>query len=296
MIGTALRMRLRDMGHDVRLLVRHTPRHSLEYAWEPEANIVPSDQIEWADAVVSLSGASLTRLPWTPAYRRTILSSRVRSTHTLASAIADAKHPPHVWVSASAVGFYGRGPAVQPFDESSPRGSGFLADVVGRWEAATAPAANATRIVHARTGIVLGPQGALTPLALAARFGLSTTFGTGAQRWPWVALSDEARALEHVLTANISGPINIVAPTEHTQANVAQAVARTLHRPNWLRVPAPFMRAALGTAANDMLLADQPVAPTALLDSGFEFSIDQIDEAVAVALGIRWNPVQASSD
>ncbi|WP_166980638.1 TIGR01777 family oxidoreductase [Paramicrobacterium fandaimingii] len=296
MIGTALHMRLRDMGHDVRLLVRRSPTHDREVRWDPAAGTVPRDQIEWADAVVSLSGASLTRLPWTPLYRRTIVSSRVDTTRVMANAIATATNPPRVWANASAVGYYGRGPRLDPFDESSPKGSGFLADTVEKWESATAPAADRTRIVHLRTGVVIGPMGALTPLARAAKFGLSPTFDSGAQRWPWVSLFDEARAIEHVLSADVSGPVNIAAPVLDTQSEVADAVARQLHRPNWLRVPAPLMRLALGTAANDMLLADQPVAPTALLDSGFEFSIDNIDEAVAVACGLKWKPPLTYSD
>ncbi|QPZ37504.1 TIGR01777 family oxidoreductase [Paramicrobacterium chengjingii] len=296
MIGTALHMRLRDMGHDVRLLVRRPPAHDREVRWDPATDTVPSEQIEWADAVVSLSGSSLTRLPWTPGYRSTIRSSRVDTTHTMATAIAEATNPPRVWANASAVGYYGRGPRLDPFDESSPKGSGFLADIVEMWEAATAPAADRTRVVHLRTGVVIGPMGALTPLALATKFGCGPTFASGAQRWPWVSLFDEARAIEHVLSADVAGPVNIAAPVLDTQSEVVDAVARRLHRPNWLRIPAPLLRVMLGTAANDMLLSDQPVAPNVLLDSGFEFSIDQIDEAVAVALGLKWKPPQSYSD
>lgn len=290
MIGTALRMRLRDMGHDVRLLVRRPPRHALEAQWAPATGDVPTEQIEWADAVVSLSGASLSRLPWTPGYRQTIVSSRVETTCALAEAIAASSSPPTVWANASAVGYYGRGPTLDPFDESSPKGSGFLADTVAAWEAAAAPAREHTRVVMLRTGVVLGPMGALTPLALAARFGLSPTFGSGAQRWPWVALSDEARAIDHLLASDVSGPVNIAAPALNTQADVADAVARALHRPNWLRVPALPLRAGLGAAAKDMLLADQPVIPHVLEESGFEFEIDQLDEAIAVALGLQRAP------
>src|SRR5699024_258065 len=131
---------------------------------------VPAAQIEWADAVVSLSGASLERVPWTPAYRREIRASRIGSTRAMATAIAASQHPPAVWVNASAIGFYGRGPALDPFDENSPKGTGFLADLVADWEAATEPAHTATRVVLARSGVVIGPSGAMTPLALAARF------------------------------------------------------------------------------------------------------------------------------
>ncbi|GAB2518371.1 TIGR01777 family oxidoreductase [Paramicrobacterium agarici] len=293
MIGTALRMRVRDMGHEVRLLVRRPPRHSLEVQWDPSSGTVPSGQIEWADAVISLSGASLSRLPWSAAYRREILSSRVRSTSAMATAIAASQHPPTVWANASAVGYYGRGPALDPFDEESAQGTGFLADAVAEWEAATAPARESTRVVLLRSGVVLGPMGALTPLTLAARFGLSPTFGSGAQRWPWVALTDEARAIEHILTVDVSGPVNIVAPALNTQSDVADAVARQLRRPSWLRIAAPLMRAGLGVAADDMLLADQPVIPQKLEDSGFEFEIVELDQAIAAAYGRTWTPPAA---
>ncbi|MCW4458667.1 TIGR01777 family oxidoreductase [Microbacterium sp. MPKO10] len=293
MIGTAVRMRLRDMGHDVRLLVRRPPQHNLEAQWDPASGSVPAAQIEWADAVVSLSGASLSRLPWTASYRQTIVSSRIETTRVLAEAIAAATSPPTVWAQASAVGYYGRGPADGLLDETAPRGTGFLADMVAAWEAATEPAREHTRVVLLRTGVVLGPSGALSPLALAARFGLTPTFGSGAQRWPWVALSDEARAIDHLLASDVSGPVNIAAPALNTQADVADAVARQLHTPNWLRVPAAPLRLALGAAARDMLLADQPVLSQVLEDSGFEFEIDTIDEAIAAARGLRWAPKPA---
>ncbi len=287
MIGTALRERLEADGYELRQLVRREPRSADDVRWDPAEGVVPAEQIEWADAVVSLSGASLSRLPWTPGYRQTILTSRVSTTGTIAAAIATAQDPPSVWINASAVGYYGRGPTREPFTESSPKGSGFLADTVAAWEVATRPAQSRTRVVRVRTGIVLGPSGALAPLALAAKLGLGTTFGLGMQHWPWVSLHDEARAIAHLLTSELSGPVNIAAPRTNTAADVSQAVADHLNRPNWLTVPRFAARAALGTAADEMLLADQPVTPKALLDDGFRFDIDDLDDAVAEALDGR---------
>ncbi|SEB91093.1 hypothetical protein SAMN04489806_2104 [Paramicrobacterium humi] len=285
MIGTALAAQLRDAGAEVHTLVRGIARTTTEHAWDPASGRVPQEVIDRADAVVGLSGASLSRLPWTPGYRRTILRSRIDTTATLAAAITRSATPPRVWVNASAVGFYGRVPGDRPFDESSPQGEGFLAGVVGEWEDAARPASDATRLVFARTGVVLGPEGAVKPLALAARLGVGTTFGTGNQRWPWVALEDEARAIRHAIdTEAISGPMNIVAPAHDTAADVSRAIAAALHRPSWLRVPGPLAHTLLGTAADEMLLGDQPVAPRVLEQTGFRYAQPRLADAAARAV------------
>lgn len=305
MIGTALCERLRQSGHEVSRLVRRPARDADEWSWAPQHGEIPDAAIDAADAVVSLNGASLSALPWTTSYRDEIVTSRVTTAGTIAQAIARSAHPPQVWASASAVGFYGRTPGADPLDESAPKGEGFLADTVSAWEIATRPAEEASRIVRLRTGIVLGPSGALRPLALASRFGLGTTFGTGMQHWPWVSLDDEVRAIMHVIGADdrsasaddadrtsaanptsISGPVNIAAPVRNTAAEVARAVSTALSRPHRLRMPTPAAHLLLGTAGDEMLLADQPAVPQALLDDGFRFATTGLADAVTAALNV----------
>jgi uncharacterized protein (TIGR01777 family) len=279
MIGRALRAQLETEGAEVRVLVRRPARAAAEYPWEGTVGTVPQAAVAWADAVASLGGAPIARLPWTKAYRREIMDSRVDSASALAQAILRADDPPKVWVSASATGFYGDAAPtradLQPeaLTESSPSGSGFLAAVVRAWEAAALPAASATRLVRARTGMVLGRgEGTLKPLAAATRLGLGARFGDGRQFWPWISLRDEVRAWAFALRdESIRGPVNLVGPTLATAGEVTGAVAHALRRPHRLAVPAGVLRAALDGAAEDLLLASQPVRPGVLEAHGFEF-------------------------
>ena len=267
--------------HEVHRLVRRAPADATEHRWDPAARSIPAGAIEWADAVISLSGASLARLPWTRRYRREILQSRVQATASIAQAIAHAAAPPATWVSASAVGIYGDRPG-EVLAENSARGTGFLADVVEAWEHATAPAHAHSRVVQARTGLVLAREGALQPLILATRLGLGATVGTGRQHWPWIGLADEARALLHLATtSSLEGPVNLVGP-EHAQSkDITVALARSLHRPYLLRLPEFMLKTAMGRAAEELLLADQAVDARRLLEDGFAFEAPTVADAVA---------------
>jgi uncharacterized protein (TIGR01777 family) len=286
MIGGALAHQLIGQGHEVRRLVRRLPRRRDEIAWDPEAGHVPDEAIAWADGVCSLSGAPLTRVPWTPSYKKAILASRVSSTAAIAAAIARADSPPSVWVSGSAVGFYGDRPH-EVLTERSVRGEGFLADVVEAWEAATSAATASCRVVHARTGVVIGRGGgALVPLLFLTRHGLGGTIGTGRQTWPWIALADEAAAIVHLLgRSELSGPVNLASPHAATAGDMTAGLAHALGKPDRLRLPVALARAVLGTAAEDLLLAHQHVVPAALTAEGtFQFALPKLDQAIAAAL------------
>ncbi len=284
LIGSALQEELRAHGHEVRVLVRREPAGVSEYEWHPEEGRLPAEAVEWADGVVTLSGAPLGRLPWTRAYRREIYESRVTATRTVARAFAAAAHPPRVWVSGSATGFYGDRPGTVLTEESGP-GDGFLAGVVLRWEAATARADDVTRVVHIRTGLVMADGGALAPLQLATRLGAGATIGTGRQQWPWISLADEARAIVHLLAhSELSGPVNLTGPRAATSADITRALAREMHRPHLFRLPAWFLRLVLGEPAEEMLLPDQRILPVRLQADGFTFRHETAQEAVAAAL------------
>ncbi len=286
LIGSEIRRRA-EGAHEVRALVRRPSRSTDEYSWDPSAGILPAAAVEWADAVISLSGASLSKLPWTARYRDEIERSRVEATGTIARAVHDSPAPPSVWVSASAVGIYGDRPR-ETLTEASPRGTGFLADVVSAWEGATAAAAERTRVVHARTGLVLAGDGALKPLLLSTRLGLGATVGTGRQHWPWISLADEARAMLHLATASEqSGPVNLVGPNPATSKEVTTALARAMHRPHLLRLPRFALVLALRTAAEELLLADQRATPEVLLSDGFSFEDAAVAEAVAAVVSGR---------
>ncbi len=281
-IGTELTAQLRAAGHTVLTLVRRPARTPTERSWDPEARWLKTALIDQADAVVNLSGASISRLPWTFRYKREILQSRILATSTLSDAILRAESPPAVFVSGSAVGFYGDRPG-ELLTEASVTGAGFLAKVSDAWERAAAPSAARTRLVLARTGLVVGRGGgALKPLTLLAKAGLAGPLGDGAQLWPWISLHDEAAALRHLVTeSELQGPVNVVGPVPAPAGSVVRELAEQLHRPYWLPTPAWALKAALADAGRDLLLADQNVSSQKLAADGFVFRDDTLEKALA---------------
>lgn len=282
-IGTALVERLASEGHEVLRLVRRRTASPGEVTWSPAAGIIDFTVMDRVDAVINLSGASLSHLPWTKGYRGEILESRVSATRTLADAMRKARTPPAVFLSGSAVGFYGNRPG-ELLSEVSPAGSGFLPDVVDRWEKAAGLAPHETRTVNLRTGLVIGQGGAMRPVGLLTKLGVSARLGTGGQHWPWVSLDDEVSAIVHLLDSQVSGPVNIVGPTPATADRVLRAMAQRMHRPYSLAVPERLLELALGQAADDLLLASAKVVPNRLLDDGFRFAHENVESAIDAML------------
>ena len=276
LIGTPLVERLRQRGDEVVTLVRREPRTPDEVRWD--ARTLDPSVLDGIDAVVSLSGATVGRIPWTPAYRRTLLESRVHPTLAIAEAIVAAPKAPAVFVSGSAIGVYGDRPG-EVLDESSPSGEGFFPDLVRAWEAASAVAAGATRVVNARTGVVIARGGAMTPIRLLTSVGLGAGFGRGGQYWPWISLHDEVSALLHLAYSKLEGPVNLTSPEPATSDEITEAYAKVLHRPHLLRVPS-FAVKLLGEAGSRLLLDDAHVLPKKLEADGFVWEQPTISDAV----------------
>lgn len=279
MIGTELQRQLRADGHTVLTLVRRAPRSETEFAWSPGSRVLDFRVFEQADAVVNLSGASIARLPWTRGYKKQILESRVRATRALAEGMAMASTPPRVFLSGSAVGFYGDRPAVRLTEDAS-RGEGFLSDVVAAWEEAAGLAPEATRTVLLRTGLVVGRGGAMTPLRLLTAVGAAARIGSGGQHWPWISLYDEAAAIRHLLTSTLRGPVNLAGPTPATSDRVTRALAAAMHRWHLLRLPEGVISTLMGDAGRELLLASQKQVPAKLLADGFRFRHETVEQAI----------------
>ncbi len=280
MIGTELCHRLTESGHTVLRLVRHDPRSDTEFTWSPAARIIDFTLMERVDAVVSLSGASINHLPWTRRYKKLILDSRIHATQTLTDAMRMASHGPRVFVSASAVGYYGDRPG-QRLTEQSAKGDGFLAGVVDVWEAAARLAPEETRVVTIRSGVVVGRGGAMKPLLPLARLGLAGPIGTGGQHWPWISLHDEVAAIIHLLGSALEGPVNLVGPTPVTAAAFLKELAAQVHRPYGLPLPEKVIDLTLRDAGQELLLSSQKVVPEKLLGDGFEFADLTARDAIA---------------
>lgn len=200
--------------------------------------------------------------------------------------LARMSNPPTALLVASAVGIYGdRGDEL--LDESSPAGSGFLADLCRQWEAAAQPAVDAgIRVAHLRLGVVLGPgKGALDKMLPFFRMGIGGRLGSGRQWMSWISLADAIDAILFILDhALLSGPLNLVAPHPITNSEFTRTLAHQLRRPAVLPAPALALRLALGSMADQALLASIRVQPSRLLAAGFRFTDDTVDKALAFAL------------
>jgi hypothetical protein len=282
LIGSALVRALRTDGHEVRRLVRRTPKEADEARWDPAGGTVDDAVMAEAEAVVHLAGVGIADKRWTDAHKKAVLSSRIDGTTTIAKAVAANAGTCKVLVSASAVGWYGdRGDEVLP--ETAENGAGFLADVVWQWESATAAASGAgVRVVHARSGIVLSPAGgALKQMLPIFKLGLGGRLGSGKQWMPWIALADELNAIRFALADDsVTGALNLSAPNPVTNTDFTKALGHALHRPTVAFVPPFALRAAFGGLADEALLVSQRAVPTALLEAGFSFAYPKLDAAL----------------
>ncbi|MDP9498059.1 MAG: TIGR01777 family oxidoreductase [Actinomycetota bacterium] len=289
LIGSALVEALRADGADVVRLVRGAPHGPEDRSWDPGAGRLDPDAVADCDAVVHLAGAGIADRRWTAAYKDEVLRSRVVGTEAVARALADAQRQGaghRVLLSASAVGYYGD-TGDRLTDESGPSGQGFLADLVRRWEAATAAAEQAgVRVAHLRTGIVLsGRGGALRKQARAAKAFAGAPLGSGRQYVPWISLHDEVAAIRHLLGADVAGPVNLVGPAPVTNADFTRVLNRVVRRPTPpVHVPAAVLRIVLGEFADEGVLVGQRLAPTVLQRSGFAFAHRDLKTALRANL------------
>lgn len=287
LIGTALTSSLRSQGHTVVRLVRRPAGGPDEITWDPAAATLAPDALDGVDAVVNLSGAGIGDKRWTDTYKRELLDSRLRTTGLLARTIAGAAQRPAVFLSGSAIGWYGpRGD--EELDESSAPGQSFLADICHQWEAATAPASDAgVRTVQLRTGIVLSPTGgALKKQLPLFKLGLGGTFGSGRQWQSWISIDDEVGAIAHLLTADVEGPVNLTAPLPVTNREFTKTLGKVLGRPTVLPIPSFGPKLLLGGELADALLfTGQRVLPKQLAASGYTFAHPTLEVALRPLLG-----------
>jgi uncharacterized protein (TIGR01777 family) len=287
LIGSALSSELRTGGHEVVSLVRRPAAGANEIRWDPATGALDAEALAGADAVVHLAGAGIGDHRWTDDYKREVLESRTKGTALIAEKIAACSQRPSVLLSGSAIGFYGATDD-RELDESSPAGTGFLADVCVQWEAATATAAAAgVRVAHLRTGIVLTKQGgALKKMLPLFKLGVGGKFGNGRQWMSWISLPDEVSAILHLLDHDVHGAVNLTAPAPVQGTEFAATLGKVLHRPAKVPVPAFGPKLLLGSELADALLfTGQRVLPKVLQQSGYTFQHATLTEALqAVAV------------
>ncbi len=296
LVGSALCAFLSTGGHEVRRVVRApAPGPAGELWWDPETGNIGGDAWAGVDAVVHLAGENLAAARWSAEVKDRILRSRAEATRLLSQALARQERLPGVFVSASAVGYYGnRGDEV--LRETDPPGAGFLARVCREWEAAAQPlVARGVRVVHVRAGVVLSAAGgALFKMLPAFRLGLGGRIGSGRQYLSWIALEDILGVIVHVLANDsLRGPVNAVAGAV-TNAEFARTLGRVLGRPARFPVPSVVARVLFGEMADEMLLASARVEPARLRETGYRFLLPDLESALRRTLG-RFAPLGGSA-
>ncbi len=288
LIGSALVSALAGAGHEVVRLVRGGGRRRAgTVVWDPGAGTIDHAGLEGSDAVVHLAGENIAAGRWTAARKARIRDSRVEGTRLLAEALAGLATPPHTFVAASAIGYYGhRGR--DEVDEDSAPGAGFLADVCREWEGATAPAVQRDiRVVHLRIGVVLSADGgALATMLPPFRLGLGGPVGSGNQYMSWIAIDDVVAAVQFALTTTaLAGPVNAVAPQPVPNREFVQTLARVLGRPALVPFPAFAVRTLFGEMGEELLLSSTRVIPHRLQEAGFTFRFPELEPALRHLLG-----------
>lgn len=287
-VGRSLVRALAARGDEVAALTRSPesalrllPELSQAHRWTPAEEPPPARAFDGVDVVVSLAGESVAGR-WTRRKKQAILDSRERASLDLAAGMAEAG--PSVFVSASALGYYGdRGE--EELTEDAGGGGGFLADVCVRWEAAARTAPPGVRVVLLRTAHVIGPDGGfLRPMRRLANLGLSGPLGGGRQWWPWVHRSDMVGLVLHAIGNDaVEGPMNVCAPAPVRQREFAERLGRVLRRPAFLPAPGLALRLVLGEFASEVL-SSRRMTPAAAQRTGYVYQFEDLDAALRDAL------------
>ena len=285
LIGSAFIQDALKNNHEVVKLVRRKPKELYESQWNPDTGEVDLEVLNNAKAVINFSGAGVGDRRWTKRYKKLILSSRVNATETLSNAIIRLNNPPSVFVSSSAIGFYGD-TADQAVDENAELGEGFLSDVVFNWEiAAQKVRQHKIRVVHPRTSLVMSKRGGVLKKVLPIfKLGLGGKLGKGNQYWSYISLEDEIRAIHHLINdSRLTGGVNLSTPNPVTNKEFTKALSSVLNRPAFLNVPSLALKVALGEFSVEVLGSSR-VLPSKLIASGFKFKNPDILSTLNSAL------------
>lgn len=276
LIGAALVAQLQSDGYKVLKLVRRPPRAADEISWDPNKGEIDLKSLEGVDAVFHLAGAGVGDKRWTATYRSQILNSRLLGTTTIANACEQLQ--PEVFISASAIGYYGE-TGNREVVEVDRGGDDFLSIVCREWEL-VANLAPSVRTIKLRTGLVLDPTGgALGRMIPLFKFGIGGKLGSGKQWWSWITLHDQVRAMIFLMQSKIEGAVNITTPNPVTNKEFTAALAHALKRPAFFPAPAFALRAVLGGFSSEVL-GSKKVIPKVLMDNGFDFEYPFVSNAL----------------
>ena len=292
-LGQPLAAALERSGHTPVLLSRRRDRFPdtiRVVQWVPDGATGPwASEIDGAGVVINLAGESIAGHRWTAAHKRRVLDSRVMATSSLVEAIAHAVSPPPVFVSGSAVGYYGPRDD-QIVTEETGHGDDFLARVCIRWEAEAMRAAGVrTRVVCIRTGLVLERDGGALPKMLPPFWlGIGGPVGSGRQYWPWIHRQDWIDLVRFAIdTPTVSGPLNATGPQPVPNKAFAQSLGRAMHRPSFMPAPGFALKLLLGEMAEALLLSGQRAVPAKAERLGYKFTYPRLDDALTAIFSKR---------
>jgi uncharacterized protein (TIGR01777 family) len=298
-LGRPLRSLLASHGHEV-VVVTRGPASRNEtgrlVTWDPTGAAPPdapwTAEVDGADAVINLAGDNLADKRWTAQRKETLRRSRILTTRSMVAAIRAARRKPRLFISASAVGYYGD-TGEELIDESFPPGSDFMATLCVDWEAeAHAASALGCRVAIVRAGVVLARDGSiLKRLVVPFKFFVGGPVASGRQYISWIHRDDWLDLIGWIMDRpEASGAINATAPNPVTNEEFSTALGRVLGRPSWLRVPRLALRVVFGELADDLLVGGQRVLPRRALELGFRFKYERVEEAMRVELSPGLGP------
>jgi len=280
LIGSALVPSLKQLGYCVHRLKR-TVNNTTPY-WDIEQQTINLNGAPEPDIIIHLAGMNIGQSRWSPAIKQQIVDSRLRSTQLLVDHINHRKNPPKLFICASAIGYYGNSGTL-PMDEASPVGHDFVSELAAEWEAISQQVEHPeTRVVNLRTGIVLDEkQGALAKMLLPFKMGMGGKIGTGKQMMSWIDLHDEISAILFIIDhPHLIGPVNIVSPQAVNNHTFTRTLAKVLHRPCLLPLPAFMVKLMFAQMGEELLLSSTHVQPTKLLQSGFTFEYPTLEKSL----------------
>jgi uncharacterized protein (TIGR01777 family) len=285
-LGSRLRDSLRAAGHDVVSLVRRAPAQGRsgtdEAPWDPYSGTLDPGLLEQVDVVVNLAGSPTLGNPHSRKWAAALRTSRVTTTRVLAEAIGASSRRP-AFLAGNGISFYGDHGAEPLTEAAGSAGDAFLTGVTLDWQAATQPALDAgARVCILRTAPVMDRHNPpLQQQLLLFKAGLGGRLGSGRQYQPIISLPDWVAAVTYLAEhAGVAGPVNLCCPETPTNAEFTRELARIVHRPAVLAVPAAVLRPAAGRMSPE-LLGSMRTVPQALLDSGFRFA--DVDVAAVLA-------------
>ena len=290
LIGNAVTEYFRGLGHTITRICRVDSDVSPDETviqWDIKSGNIDTARLAGQDAIIHLAGANIVAQKWSTEYKEEIYNSRINGTRLLCQTLVKFKFLPKIFLSASAVGFYGVHSSSDHLDESSSVGIDFLSGVCDQWEKATRSAQQAgIRVVHMRFGVVLSSKGgALAKMLPPFKLGLGGPIGSGRQMMSWIALDEIPLIIKHLIdNENISGIVNVVSPGAVSNYEFTKILGKTIHRPTIFPLPPFVVKYLFGEMGETLLLGGQRVLPKQLIDSGYEFKYPSLEEALRTCL------------